>query len=42
MPRFRIRWVRDRYALGPYILAGRRALVMRIGALVATFGWGRR
>lgn len=42
MPRIRIRWGHDRYALGPYILAGRRALVMRIGALLATFEWGRR
>lgn len=42
MPRLRIRWGSDRYALGPYILAGRRLLLLRLGRLVMSVAWGRR
>ena len=42
MPRVHFRWGSDRYALGPYILAGKRALMMRLGRLVVSIAWGRR
>lgn len=35
----RTSWRRDRYALGPYLLLGRRSLDLRLGSLAITLAW---
>lgn len=42
MPRMRFRWGADRYALGPYCIVGRRAVMIRVGRLVLSLAWVRR
>lgn len=40
--RIQVQWRRDPFALGPYILASRRALTMRFGRAVLCLAWARR